>query len=215
MRPSSESTDFGPARTCRMARFAALAYEGSQELKATRQERSMKPHRRLAVILAGLLPLMAASPLLADDKPTGAMGAMMVEPGAAHAGSIDILSGFARAMPPGAPSGSAYLTIVNHGAQDDRLLAASSAVGTVQLHQMSVDKAMMTMSSLPDGIALPAGSRIELKPGGMHLMFVDVTQPFRQGSMVQVTLTFEKAGSVEIFLPVAPLGATDMPMTMK
>jgi copper(I)-binding protein len=65
------------------------------------------------------------------------------------------------------------------------------------------------MRMLKDGIAVPAGQTVELKPGGLHMMFIGVKEPFAAGSTVKVKLTFEKAGSVEVDLPVKDIKGMD------
>ncbi len=66
----------------------------------------------------------------------------------------------------------------------------------------------MRMQPLADGLSIPAGQTVTLAPGGMHLMFSGVTQPFTAGENVQITLTFDKAGERTIDLPVHPPGQT-------
>lgn len=63
---------------------------------------------------------------------------------------------------------------------------------------------VMKMRQLKDGIPVPAGATVELKPGGLHLMFMDVKELLVEGGRVSVKLTFEKAGTVELLLPVGP-----------
>lgn len=119
---------------------------------------------------------------------------------------------YARAMLPGAKVGGGYLTINNTGATDDRLVSiASPSAGTVQLHEMKVDDGVMTMREIKGGIVIPKGETLALKPGGYHLMFVNVKQPFKEGENVKATLTFEKAGPVEVEFAIgAANGAHDM-----
>ncbi len=64
----------------------------------------------------------------------------------------------------------------------------------------------MRMRKLEDGIAIPAGETVELTPGGLHLMFMKVKEPFKNGGSVALTLTFEKAGSVDVVLQVGAAG---------
>jgi periplasmic copper chaperone A len=114
-------------------------------------------------------------------------------------GDLEIIHPNARAMIPGAKVGGGYLKIINHGTADDRLVAVKSdRSDNVQLHEMSVVNNVMKMRELPDGIAIPAGKTVELKKGGLHVMFMDVTQPFKEGEMVKATLVFEKAGPVDV-----------------
>jgi hypothetical protein len=93
-----------------------------------------------------------------------------------------------------------------------KLVAASSPVaGVVEIHEMTMDGTTMKMRALPNGLALPAGQAVELKPGGFHVMLMDLKQPLKAGDTVAVTLTIENAGgkkeTVEVKAPVKPLGA--------
>ncbi|KAA1179858.1 copper chaperone PCu(A)C [Rhizobium tropici] len=123
-------------------------------------------------------------------------------------GDLTISAPYVRAMVPGAPVGGGYMTITNTGNTDDRLVAASSPrAGTVQIHEMRMDEDIMVMRELADGLPIPAGKTIELKPGGYHVMFMKVTDRFIEGQTVKATLKFEKAGSVDIDFPVGSLAA--------
>ncbi|MDQ7261113.1 copper chaperone PCu(A)C [Paracoccus sp. PS-1] len=117
-------------------------------------------------------------------------------------GDLLLSDGYVRAMPPNAPVAGGYVTIANNGSQDDRLVAARSPrAGAVQIHEMTMNGDVMKMRELPDGLPVPAGGSVELKPGGYHLMFMQVAEPFAEGETVEATLVFEKAG--EIALPFA------------
>lgn len=119
------------------------------------------------------------------------------------AGDLEIDHPNSRAMLPGAPVGGGFLTIVNNGSEPDRLVSvASPAAGDVQLHEMAMENDVMKMRKLDDGVAVPAGETVELKAGGLHLMFMDVKTPFKEGEAVPVTLVFERAGKVEATFPV-------------
>lgn len=118
-------------------------------------------------------------------------------------GDLAIASGWARAMLPGQKAGGGYLTVTNNGAEADRLIGASSpAAGKVEIHTMEVVDDVMTMRPVEGGLEIPAGGSVELKPGGYHIMFMGVGEPFADGSTTPVTLRFEKAGEVELALPV-------------
>ena len=65
---------------------------------------------------------------------------------------------------------------------------------------------VMVMRELKDGLAIPANSTVELKPGGFHLMFMNVTQPFKEGEMIKAKLVFQKAGPVDVEFAVGPAG---------
>lgn len=114
------------------------------------------------------------------------------------AGPLEISSPWARAMLPGQPAGGGYLTVVNTGHEADRLVSASSpSAGRVEIHTMEVVDDVMVMRPVEGGLEIPAGGTVELKPGGLHLMFMEVAEPFAEGDTVQVRLDFEKAGSVD------------------
>lgn len=129
-------------------------------------------------------------------------GGHMAADGSAKIGDLDISSGSLKAMLPGAKVGGGFLTIKNSGS-DDRLVAVESPLaGRVEIHEMKMENDVMKMRRLDDGIALPAGETVELKAGGLHLMFMDVKKPFAEGDAVPVTLVFEKAGKVDATFPV-------------
>lgn len=120
---------------------------------------------------------------------------------------LQLRDAWARETPAGAPVGGGYLLIDNAGDSDDRLLAVeSTASARVEIHQMQTVDGVMQMRHLADGLAVPARSLVELKPGGNHLMFIEPGQPFTAGSTIEATLVFEKAGRVPVSLPVRALG---------
>ncbi len=168
--------------------------------------------RNIALAAAAMLPIFIPSVLLAEEavQHESGMSAKTVAP--LKAGDLEISGGWTKAMLPGQKVGGGFLVIKNTGSVDDRLVsAASPAAPDVQLHEMSVVNDVMEMRQLSDGVALPAGQTVELKPGGLHLMFMNVSEPFKDGAAVPLTLTFEKAGAVEMTLPVAPANAKEMP----
>jgi periplasmic copper chaperone A len=131
------------------------------------------------------------------DAPAPADGAT------AKVGDLDVSGGYVRAMLPGQPVGGGYITIRNDGKADDRLISVTSAsAGKVELHEMKMENNIMKMRELKDGVAVAAGSTVTLSPNGLHMMFQKVKAPFKKGGSVPVTLVFEKAGSVELSLPV-------------
>jgi copper(I)-binding protein len=171
---------------------------------------------------AAALLLAASGPTLAQSDATPApdthnhdMPAMTADPLApVSIGDIEITDAFTRATLPNAPVAGGYLTITNKGKAEDSLLSATSpAAGKVELHQMSMQGDVMKMAPLPDGIVVPAGETVELSPGGLHIMFMQLKRPFVEGETVPVTLDFEKAGTVEVQLPVGGIGA-DAPDAM-
>lgn len=94
-------------------------------------------------------------------------------------------------------------------AQDARLVEAKSPVaGVIEVHEMVMEKDVMKMRAVK-GLDLPAGKTVELKPGGYHIMFMDLKQQMKEGTTVPVTLVIEskdkKRSTVEVKAPVKPL----------
>lgn len=124
---------------------------------------------------------------------------------------VQIEKPWARATPPGASVAGGYMVIRNAGAAGDRLLSASSpASAKVELHVHVNDNGVMKMREVP-GYDVPAKGRFELKPGGAHLMFIDLKKPFTEGDKVPVRLRFEKAGEVSAEFRVGRLGGSAAP----
>ena len=124
-------------------------------------------------------------------------------------GSIEIVQPWSRATPSTAPSAGGFLTLTNKGTAPDRLIAIETpAAKQAQLHEMKMDGAVMRMRELENGVALPPGQTVELKPGGYHVMFIGLKAPFVKGQRVPATLVFEKAGRIDVEFQVDALGAT-------
>ena len=97
-------------------------------------------------------------------------------------------------------------------AQDARLVEVKSPVaGVVEVHEMTMEKDVMKMRALPNGLALPAGKPVELKSGGYHVMLMDLKQQMKEGDTVPLTLVIEgkdkKRTTIEVNAPVKPLAA--------
>ena len=128
--------------------------------------------------------------------------------GAEAARSIAVEHVWARASPKGAPNGVAYLTLVNNGSEGDRLTGASSPVAeNVQIHEERNDNGVSKMRQL-EAIDLSPGASIIFKPSGIHLM-LSLKQPLQVGQAFPLTLTFEKAGTIEVTVKVGKVGAMD------
>ena len=124
------------------------------------------------------------------------------------AGDLTVTGAWARATPPGAEVGAAYLRIANQGASDDRLLGvASSAATSVTLHESAEENGVATMRPVVT-YRIPVGGALEMEPGGPHLMLVGLAAPLKEGEALSLTLRFEKAGELTLELPVAPIGAS-------
>lgn len=132
-----------------------------------------------------------------------ALGLAAAAPSAAE-GPIAIEDAYARAAGMGAVAGAAFMTIVNTGAEDDRLIAVTSdAAQRVELHTHVIDvNGVARMVEIEDGFAVPAGGSHRLERGGDHVMFMGLTAPFVEGETVTVTFTFERAGDLTVDIPV-------------
>ena len=115
-------------------------------------------------------------------------------------GNLEIHHPASKATLPGQPVGGGFMTITNKGAEADRLvsIAAPEVSDDVQIHEMAVENNIMKMRQLPEGIEIPAGGTVEMKSGGLHVMFMKIKHPFKEGESFKATLTFEKAGPVEV-----------------
>jgi len=122
----------------------------------------------------------------------------------AFAEGITISDAYARSSAMMSQSGAAFMVIQNDAEADDRLLSASSdAAKMVQLHTHKQDASgVMQMIEVPEGFVVPAKGTHALARGADHVMFMGLSQPWKQGDVLHVTLTFEKAGEVKIDVPV-------------
>ena len=136
-----------------------------------------------------ILPILMASTVL-----TGAAFAHEYK-----IGDLVIDHPVSRATLANAPVGGGYMTIRNMGNEADTLLGGASAVADkVEVHEMSMDGDVMKMRELSKGLEIPAGGEVKLMPGGFHIMFMGLNQQLIEGEEFSSTLTFEKAGTVEV-----------------
>ena len=149
----------------------------------------MTLHRRA---LAGLVALGS----LALSHPLAAQGAGVV-----------VEQPWARAALQGG-NGGAFLTLRNTGTAPDRLLAASTPLArTTEIHETVREGEVMRMRPVP-AIEIPAGGSVTLRPGGAHVMMTGLSGALRAGTTVPLTLTFERAGAVEVQVAVQAAGAS-------
>jgi len=146
-----------------------------------------------AILLAAALALLAGGAAAEDYS----------------VGTLQIGAPWARATPPGADIGAAYMTITNKGTAADRLIGGSATVaGRFELHQMSMEGGVMKMRPVEGGLEIKPGQTIELKPGSLHAMLVGLKEPLRQGQRIKGTLVFQNAGKVDVEFAVGSIGAT-------
>lgn len=123
-------------------------------------------------------------------------------------GPIKIEQPWTRATPGGAKVAGGFMKITNTGSTPDRLVSATADVsGVVELHEMAMVDGVMKMRALGDGISLAPGQTMELKPGGYHVMFIDLKSPIVKDKVVKARLKFEKAGEVDVEFKVEAIGA--------
>ena len=120
---------------------------------------------------------------------------------------IAITEPWSRETAEGQNAGGAFMTIANTGTAADRLTGGSSSVaGRVEIHTMTMENDVMRMRQLEDGLEIPAGGEVTLKPGSFHVMLMDLKQPLKVGERVPLTLTFQGAGTLATELEVRPAG---------
>ena len=112
-------------------------------------------------------------------------------------GALKIEDAKARATVPAQKMSGGFMKIENKGGADKLLAASSSVSKTMELHTMSMEGNVMKMREIK-GIDIPANGKVELKSGGLHLMFIDLKEQLKPGSTIKVKLKFEKAGEVEV-----------------
>ncbi len=123
------------------------------------------------------------------------------------AGALSIEAPWSRATPGGAKVAGGFMKITNNGSEPDRLVGGSVPfAGRFEVHEMAMEGGIMKMRHLGSGLEIKPGETIELKPGGYHLMFMDLKQGLKEGDTVKGTLVFEKAGKVDVEFKVGPIG---------
>jgi copper(I)-binding protein len=128
---------------------------------------------------------------------------------------VQIDNPWSRATPPGTKIAAGYMTIRNKSGKPDRLVGAVSPVAArLETHVHMKDGDVVRMREVK-GYDIPANGSFELKPGGAHLMFMDIKRPFKQGEKIPVTLRFEHAGEVKTQFLVSGLGETQPPQEHK
>lgn len=139
-------------------------------------------------------------------------GAVSAQASEVAVGDLTLSTPWVRASVPGQVNGAGYVEINNKAAQSDKLVSASTTgVNRVELHTIITENGVAKMREVP-GIEVPASGTVKLAPGGYHIMFLGLTDPFKAGATLPVTLKFEKAGEVKVNFEIKP--ATFNPGTM-
>jgi copper(I)-binding protein len=118
---------------------------------------------------------------------------------AGHAAGIKVMDAWSRELPPVSANGAAYVSLMNVGHADDRLLAVSSpAAARAEIHTHEDKGGMMKMRHVKEGLVVPADGKTDLAPGGSHIMLMKLVKPLKAGTQFPLTLTFEKAGEITV-----------------
>ena len=140
-------------------------------------------------ISRGLIAAASALALLACSSPEAAA-------------DITVSNGWTREIAQGQTAAAVYLTIANKGAGGDRLTVVQSAQGDASLHTTSSSDGVARMRPLDDGLEIAQASRVELKPGGTHIMLTGLKKRPARGETIALTLGFERSGKRPIAIRV-------------
>jgi copper(I)-binding protein len=121
-------------------------------------------------------------------------------------GQVSVEKPWSRATPPGAKVGAGFMQLRNAGAADRVVGASSPLAGRVEMHVTVREGEVMKMREVKS-FEVPAGGSFELKPGGAHLMLLDLKRPLQKGEKVPLTLRLEKGGELKMELSVEEMGA--------
>ncbi|MCB1620295.1 MAG: copper chaperone PCu(A)C [Thiothrix sp.] len=146
---------------------------------------------------------------------TALLGLTLLHPAQAReyqAGTLVITDPYTRTTPPAAAVGGGFLSVTNNADTADRLTGGQvDFAETVEVHEMHMTDGVMKMRQLENGLEIPAGGRVELRPGGYHLMFIGLKEPLQAGAEHAGTLQFEKAGEVAVVFEVRDINAMQPP----
>lgn len=169
----------------------------------------MKPVYRIAVLSTLISLLVACGEKTAENKapeaasPTPAASTEAKPASASKAADgITVENPFARAVPPGQPNSASFMTLVNSSDVDHSVKSAASPVAaTVELHTHTNNNGVMEMRQV-EQIDIPAKGRVELKPGGLHIMLIGLKQDMKVGENAPITLTFEDGSTTMTNAPI-------------
>lgn len=120
--------------------------------------------------------------------------------------TVEVQGAWARATVQGQKATGAFMQLT--ASADTQLVGISTPVaGVAEVHEMKMNNGVMTMRAVDGGLALPAGKAVELKPGGYHVMLMDLKTPLQKDTTIPVTLIFKNAAGketrAELKLPVS------------
>jgi copper(I)-binding protein len=136
------------------------------------------------------------------------LGAIIASATGASANDVMVMNAYARASAtPVAKAGAAYVSLMNHGAEADRLLSVSTlAAASAELHTTVMEGDVMKMKTV-GSLEIAPMATVEMQPGGLHVMLVGLSAPLKEGQKIELVFTFEKAGEVKVEVPVGAVAA--------
>ncbi|MBL0408128.1 copper chaperone PCu(A)C [Microvirga aerilata] len=161
------------------------------------------------VCCAGIAAVLLTIVALTDARGTLAQTAA---PASYRVGPILVEAPWSREAPGGVRRAVGYMRITNTGQQADRLVGGTAAgPGRLEVHQSVTADGFARMQAVAEGLVIGPGETVELKPGGPHVMLVDLRQGPKAGEIIKGTLVFEKAGMVDIEYQVGGVGIRSAP----
>lgn len=134
---------------------------------------------------------------------------------AGAADNVTVQDPYVRLAPPNAPATGAFMVIKNNGDKDVKVLKADNPVSKVtELHTHLNEGGVMKMRPV-SAIEVKAKGEAVLKPGGLHVMMIDLKAPMKEGDIVPITLTFDDGSSKQVDAKVVRPMAAGMPAEMK
>ena len=123
---------------------------------------------------------------------------------------VSVSDTWARATAPGQTSAAAYMTIANRGSADDKLVAvAAPSPAMAMVHRTSSANGVSSMHAMDDGLVVPAGSTVELKPLGAHIMVTGLKDALKAGDSLPLTLRFQHSGERQVAVRIADPTSVD------
>jgi copper(I)-binding protein len=137
--------------------------------------------------------------------------AAAAEAGSTRVGDIEVSDAWSRATPPAAKTGVAYVTVTNQGREADRLVAVeATGAPRAEMHMHVMDGDIARMRPV-QAVDVPPSETIVFRPGGLHIMLVDLDGPLKEGESFPLTLVFERSGRVTLGASIGKPGATVAP----
>lgn len=153
--------------------------------------------------LIGITALLGATAFVALTAPAFA-GKEGVPVSAVAPAPVTVAGAYAFATADGQTTGAIFARVINTGDEDRLVSATSPAAKVIELHEHVMDGDVMGMRKV-ESIAVPTGT-LKLEPMGYHVMLIDLVTPLSVGQTIPVTLTFEKAGTLDLTASVVPPG---------